>query len=77
MSLEKRVQEQLSRLKKTGWAFLILATVFSGTAFLLPTNEMNYWLSSNGKEGFYVLSAFFVFLGLYCFGAIWRRRHFI
>ena len=77
MGLEKRVKEQVDRLRRMAWSFLILAAVISGSVYLLPTNEATYWLSINGKEGFYILSALFVFFGIYCFGAIWRRRHFI
>lgn len=77
MTSEKLLREQLSRLRKMGWAFLGLAAAASVTAYFLPHNESNYWLSSSGKEGFYVLSLLFVLLGLYCLGAIWRRRNFI
>lgn len=75
MSLEKRVQEQQIRLRKMGWSLLSLATLCSAIVYYLPQDETNYWLSSTGKQGFYVLSLFFIFLGLYCLGAIWRRRH--
>jgi Na+/proline symporter len=77
MSLERQRREQIDRLRKMGWTFLGLAAFISGVVYFLPRNETIYWLSANGKEGFYVLSAFFVFLGLYCLGAIWRRRNFI
>ncbi len=77
IGLEKRVKEQLNRLKKMGWILIGLAATFSGSAYILPHDETSYWLSSAGKEGFYVLSTFFFFLGLYCLGAIWRRRNFI
>ncbi len=77
MSLEKRVQEQADRLTRMGKVLLGLAIICSGTAYLLPHDESNYWLSANGKEGMYVLSMLFVFLGLYCLGAVWRRRSFL
>lgn len=77
MTLQKRVQEQLNRLKKMGWAFLIIAITASAAAYFLPDNPSNYWLSANGKKGFYVLSTFFAFLGFYCWGAVWRKRTFI
>lgn len=77
MSLEKRVQEQISRLRKMGWTLLGLAVLSSGITYFLPHDETNYWLSYDGKQGMYVLSAFFFFLGLYCLGAIWRRRSFL
>lgn len=77
MTLEKRIQEELSRLKKMGWVFLIIAIVVSLGTYLLPDNQSIYWLSTDGKKGFYVLSAFFIFLGFYCWGAIWRKRTFI
>ena len=77
MSLEKRVQEQTARLRKMGWSLLTMAVLCSGTTYFLPNDETTYWLSSTGKEGMYVLSAFFVFLGFYCLGAIWRRRSFL
>ena len=76
MTVEKQQMEQLNRLKRMGWAFFGLAAAAALTYFL-PDDESNYWLSSGGKEGFYVLSALFVFLGLYCLGAVWRRRNFI
>jgi hypothetical protein len=60
-----------------GWAFVGLALTVTGITYFLPNNEAIYWLSADGKQGFYVLSAFFFFLGLYCLGAIWRRRNFI
>lgn len=77
MDLEKRRREQFIRLKKMGWSLLVLAIAVSGIVYLLPYDESNYWLSREGKEGFYVLSAFFIFLGLYCLGAVWRRQNFI
>lgn len=77
MSLDKRIQEQTHRLKTMGWTLLGLAAFFSGLAELLPHDESIYWLSDNGKEGIYVLSALFVFLGFYCLGAIWRRGPFL
>jgi hypothetical protein len=77
MNLEKRLQEQLHRLKKMGWTLLGLAAVFSGITYFLPHHENIYWLSTEGKEGCYVLSALFIFLGFYCLGAVWRRRNFL
>jgi hypothetical protein len=77
MSLEKRVLEQTLRLKRMGWAFLFLAALCSGVTYFLPDDEAIYWLSATGKEGIYVLSTLFVFLGFYCLGAIWRRRSFL
>ncbi len=77
MTINERTREEIIRLKKMGWAFLILAIVTTAVAFALPVNETNYWLSSDGKKGFYVLSAFFAFLGLFCLGSIWRRDQFI
>lgn len=74
---EHRAREHLSRLRTMGIGFIILAIVFSLTVYILPTDESNYWLSSINKEGVYVISAFFAFLGLYCLGALWRRRNFI
>lgn len=74
--IHERSKEELRRLRKMGWAFLILAIATSGASYASPDNESIYWLSSDGKEGFYVLSAFFAFLGLYCLGAIWRRRNY-
>lgn len=75
--MEKRIEEQLSRLKRMGCTFIAFAIFVSGLTYFLPYDEKNYWLSFDGKQGFYVLSALFFFLGLYCLGAIWRRRHFI
>lgn len=76
MSLDRRIQAQVNRLKKMGKALSSLAALCSGITYLLPHDETIYWLSSNGKQGTYVLSAFFLFLGLYCLRAIWRRRNF-
>lgn len=77
MTVNRRTVEELARLKKMGWALLTFALATTAVVYCLPDNDSIYWLSSDGKEGFYVLSAFFAFLGLYCLGAIWRRRHFI
>ena len=74
--IHERDKQEILRLKKMGWAFLILAIVTTGTAYALPDNQSIYWLSADGKQGFYVLSAFFAFLGFYCLGAIWRRRNY-
>ncbi len=76
MQPEKRMQEQAGRLKFMGWIFIGLALFCSTCAYFIPTNEAIFLLSSRNKEGVYVLSGFFFFLGLYCLGAIWRRRHF-
>lgn len=76
MNLEQRMQEEVARLKRMGWCLLGLAALTIGTTYFLPTDENNYWVSSEGKQGFYVLSVLFIFLGLYCLGAVWRRRHF-
>lgn len=77
MGHEKRIQEQSHRLKQMGCVFLLLAAIVVITTYFLPNHEGNYWLSANGKKGFYVLSGFFVFLGFYCLGAIWRRKSFL
>lgn len=74
---DKRVKEHLERLKRMGVGFFCLAVLFSLTAYLLPNDETIYWLSSRNKEGIYALSALFVFFGLYCLGARWRKRHFV
>ena len=60
-----------------GWTFIVLAAITCAIVYLLPNNQTNYWLSHDGKQGFYVLSAFLAFLGLYCLGAIWRKKHFL
>lgn len=75
--MEKRLEEHRSRLKKMGWTFIAFAIVVSGITYLIPNNETIYWLSHDGKQGFYVLSSLFFFLGFYCLGAIWRGRNFI
>jgi predicted MFS family arabinose efflux permease len=72
---EKRQQAQ--QLKKMGWTFIVMAALVVAVTYLLPELESNYWLSASGKKGFYVLSALFAFLGLYCLGAIWRRKNLI
>ena len=77
MSLEQLRKAHLFRLKKMGISLIGLAVCFSLLAYFLPTDETNYWLSSDNKEGVYVLSTFFCFLGIYCLGAIWRKRTFI
>jgi hypothetical protein len=77
MSFEKYTREHIRRLRTMGLVFILLGTLCSATTYYLPLNETTYWLSREGKEGFYVLSAFFCFLGLYCLGSIWRKRHFI
>ena len=71
--IEKRVQDHSHRLKIMGGTFIGLALLFSVLTYLLPMNENNYWLSSHGKQGFYVLSAGLFFLGCYCLGATYRR----
>jgi len=77
MEPRKHLVAHLARLKRMGIVLIALAFFFSLGVYLLPTDESNYWFSSNNKEGVYVLSAFFCFLGFYCLGAIWRKRHFI
>lgn len=77
MKTQHHEKEQLDRLRIMGWTFLGLAATASLITYLLPSDESNYWLSIDGKQGFYVLSGLFVFLGLYCLGAIWRRRNFV
>ncbi len=75
MTIEKA--DELKRIKKMGLVFLGMAAAGAAAAYFLPADETNYWLSASGKEGFYVLSSLFFFLGLYCLGSIWRRRNFI
>lgn len=77
MTIEKRVKEEISRLKKMGYTLLGLASFVILLTYLSPLDETNYWFSRNGKDGFYILSSLFIFLGLYCLGAVWRRKHFI
>lgn len=77
MSLEKRIEEEALRLKTMGWAFLLLAAFACSFVYLLPDSDAFYLLSVEGKKGFYVLSAFFGFLGVYCLGAVWRRRNYL
>jgi hypothetical protein len=66
-----------------GMAFIGLAFAWIGIAYLTPHTYLTIgqwtlpWLSPSHKEGVYALSALFLFLGLYCLGATWRRRHFI
>lgn len=71
-----RIQQEIQQLKKAGRGFIIMAIFCSLTVFLLPEDPSNYWLSSDGKLGFYVLSSLFAFFGFYCLGATWRRKHF-
>jgi uncharacterized membrane protein len=75
--MQKFAKNDVKRLKVMGWALISIAAVISLTAFLIPTSEMNFWISAKGKEGFYALSGLFAFFGLYCLGATWRRQHFI
>lgn len=77
MHPEERVKAHINRIKKMGLVLILLAIVFSTVAFLVPIDELHYWSSTRNKEGIYVLSAFIGFLGLYCFGAVWRRGNFI
>jgi len=77
MHLPKHLQEHLAQLKKMGFILIGLALFFSLTAYFLPTDETLFWLTKTSKKGVYVISIFFCFLGLYCLGAIWRKRHFI
>ena len=64
-------------LKRMGWTFIALGALTSAIIFFMPSISTNYWLSPEGKQGFYVLSGFLVFLGLYCLGAIWRKKHYL
>ncbi|MFI0435395.1 MAG: hypothetical protein ACH350_06690 [Parachlamydiaceae bacterium] len=75
--MKHRIEAQLTRLKRMGSTLIAFAIATSFIIYFLPNSEANYWLSKEGKQGFYVLSAFFFFLGFYCLGAIWRRKHFI
>jgi uncharacterized membrane protein YkgB len=77
MTLRKRHQEQTTRLQVMGWTLIGFAFICSACAYFIPTDETIFWLSSANKEGIYALSGFFTFLGFYCLGAIWRKRHFI
>ena len=70
-------KEQVKRLKTMGLFFILFGLVCSGITFFLPHDETLYLLSSAGKEGTYVLSSFFFFLGFYCWGAVWRKKHFL
>lgn len=76
MNFETRTAQEIRQLKRGGCAFIFFAILCSVTVFFLPLDESIYWFSTDGKLGFYVLSAFFVFLGLYCLGATWRRKNF-
>lgn len=76
MSFEVQNKQQQTDLKKMGWCLILFALFVSTIAYFLPSEQTVYWLSSTGKQGFYVLSGLFVFLGLYCFGAVWRRSRF-
>ena len=73
--MNKRIAEQIAQLKRMGWSLIIMATTVTIINALLPHQEDSYWLSNEGKQGFYTLSGLFFFLGLYCFGALWRRRN--
>jgi|GEM_PF-3899480 len=77
MKLEKQTKEHFMRVKRMGTILFSLAFFFSLLAYLLPTDESVFWLSTSNKEGVYVLSAFFCFLGLYCWGGVWRGKNFI
>lgn len=70
-------QDFIRQLKTMGWALIGLAAAFTLLAYLTPTNETSYWFSSRNKEGIYAISSLFVFLGIYCLGAVWRRKYFI
>lgn len=71
-----RMQQEILQLKKAGWGFLIMACLCTLVVFFLPEDPSNYWLSHEGKLGFYVLSSLFAFFGFYCLGATWRRKNF-
>jgi hypothetical protein len=75
--MQGRVKEQIRELKRYGITLLGLAASLTLVSYILPHDETHYWLSHEGKRGMYVLSAFFVFLGFYCLGAVWRRKNFI
>ncbi len=74
---QKERAKQLVQLKKMGFTLFFLAFCFGLINYFLPNDETNYWLSSSGKEGTYTLCALSAFFGLYCFGATWRKNHFI
>lgn len=71
------MREEHHRIRRMGWTFLILAVVSIAIAYLTPTDDTNYWLSTKGKEGFFALSGLFIALGLYSLGSVWRRKYFI
>lgn len=71
------MREEHQRIRKMGWTFLILAAISIAIPYFTPTNESNYWLSTDGKEGFFALSGLFIALGLYSLGSVWRRKYFI
>lgn len=76
MNFKRITEARLKRFAIMGWFMILFAAVCSFSAYFSPSNESNYWLSREGKEGFYVLSLLFVFLGCYCLGAIWRERRY-
>lgn len=71
-------KERMKRLQKMGSFFIALAFLFSLSALLTPTASFTdlhtLWLSAEQKEGVYVMSTLFFFLGIYCFGGIWRKQ---
>lgn len=74
MDFEKQHREHQSRLKKMAIAFLSLPFFVISVTYFLPNDESSYWFSKTGKEGFYVLSSFLIFLGIYCLGSINREK---
>lgn len=75
--LQQQLQAHTKRLKMMGWTFIGLASFFSGCAYSLPNSLMKTWIPSYSQEGVFAISALLAFLGLYCLGAIWRKRYFI
>lgn len=70
MNLDHKKIEHIKRLKKLGWTFILLGLFCSIVIYFLPNDQTNYWLSHDGKQGFYVISILFGFLGIYCLKAI-------
>lgn len=67
-----RTKEEAGRLKAMGWTLIGIALITTGAVFFLPGDESTYWLSTDGKNGFYTLSLLFAFLGVFCLGAVSR-----
>lgn len=76
MDFKKRKEEESANLKSMGICLIATALLIGLVVYFLPLDPSNYWLSEDGKQGFYALCSLFFFFGLYCLGAIWRRRHF-